>query len=122
MKIVIAQMQHETNTFSPVPTPWEAFGHNGPLLGARALEGMRGTRTAMGGLIAVAEAAGVEIVTPVAGYAPPSGPVDGAAWDRFCALICEAVDQGCDAVMLARRRHCGRESWEHQARPARPAL
>lgn len=100
MKIVIAQMQHETNTFSPVPTPWEAFGRDGPLLGTRALEGMRGTRTAMGGLIAVAEAAGAEIVTPVAGYAPPSGPVDGAAWDRFCTLICDAVDQGCDAVML----------------------
>ena len=33
MKFVIAQMQHETNTFSPVPTPWEAFGKDGPLLG-----------------------------------------------------------------------------------------
>lgn len=100
MKIVIAQMQHETNTFSPVPTPWEAFGRDGPLLGAKALAGMRGTRTAMGGFIDVAEAAGAEVVTPVAGYAPPSGPVDGRAWDRFCALVCEAVDAGCDAVML----------------------
>ena len=26
MKFVIAMMQHETNTFSPLPTPFEAFG------------------------------------------------------------------------------------------------
>jgi microcystin degradation protein MlrC len=33
MKVVIAQLQHETNTFSPVPTPWESFGgHGGPAL------------------------------------------------------------------------------------------
>jgi len=44
MKIVIAQMQHETNTFSPVPTPWEAFGNHGPFLGRAAYEAMKGTR------------------------------------------------------------------------------
>ncbi|WP_224020189.1 M81 family metallopeptidase, partial [Burkholderia vietnamiensis] len=26
MKILIARMNHETNTFSPVPTPLAAFG------------------------------------------------------------------------------------------------
>ncbi|WP_205169476.1 M81 family metallopeptidase, partial [Burkholderia sp. LMG 13014] len=30
MKILIARMNHETNTFSPVPTPLAAFGRNGP--------------------------------------------------------------------------------------------
>ena len=33
MKIVIADFKHETNTFSPVPTPWESFGPGGPYLG-----------------------------------------------------------------------------------------
>ena len=28
MKILIARMNHETNTFSPVPTPLAAFGRN----------------------------------------------------------------------------------------------
>ena len=41
MKFVIAQMQHETNTFSPVPTPWEAFGNDGPLIGRDAFEAIR---------------------------------------------------------------------------------
>ncbi len=100
MKIVIAQMEHETNTFSPVPTPWEAFGPAGPYLGDAARKAMKGTRTPIGAFLDLAEAAGAEIVTPVAGFAYPSGPVDGKAYDRFCELICEAATTGCDAVFL----------------------
>jgi len=100
MRFLIAQMQHETNTFSPVPTPWEAFGKDGPYVGHAALEAMRGTRMAIGAFIDIAESAGAEIVLPVAGYASPSGPVDGKAFDRFCELIVDAARQGCDAIML----------------------
>jgi microcystin degradation protein MlrC len=100
MKIVIAQMQHETNTFSPVPTPWEAFGNNGPFLGRAAYEALKGTRVPMAAFIDVAEGAGAELATPVAAWANPSGPVDGDAYDRICDLICEAVAGGCDAVFL----------------------
>jgi microcystin degradation protein MlrC len=100
MRIVIAQMQHETNTFSPVPTPWEAFGNDGPFLGKAAYDAMRGTRLPMAAFIDVAEAAGAEVVTPIAAWANPSGPVDGAAYDRICGAICDAVAKGCDAVFL----------------------
>ena len=100
MKIVIAQMEHETNTFSPVPTPWEAFGPNGPYLGEAAHHAMKGTRTPIGAFIDLAGRAGAEIVTPLAAFAYPSGPVDGAAHDRFCELICAAVARGCDAIFL----------------------
>jgi len=32
MRLLIAMMKHETNTFSPVPTPLARFGHGpGPL-------------------------------------------------------------------------------------------
>jgi len=40
MRIVIAQMKHETNTFSPVPTPLERFR---PLYGDAAMEAHMGT-------------------------------------------------------------------------------
>ena len=93
-------MQHETNTFSPIPTPWEAFGENGPLLGRDALEGMKGTRLPMAAFLELARREGAEVVTPIAAFANPSGPVDGGAYDRICALICEAVRQGCDAIFL----------------------
>ncbi len=100
MKFVIAQMQHETNTFSPVPTPWEAFGNHGPLLGDAAAEAVRGTNFAMAAFLDLAAKAGAEAVTPVAAWANPSGPVDAGAYDRICAAICDAVAQGCDAIFL----------------------
>jgi microcystin degradation protein MlrC len=100
MRFVIAQMQHETNTFSPVPTPWEAFGSHGPSIGRDALEAIEGTRVPMAAFIDLARRQGAEMVTPVAAWANPSGPVDGAAYDRICALICDAVRAGCDAIFL----------------------
>jgi microcystin degradation protein MlrC len=100
MKFVIAQMQHETNTFSPVATPWEAFGNNGPLLGETAGHAMRGTNFAMAAFLDLARQSDAQVVTPIAAWANPSGPVDGAAYDRICAAICEAVAEGCDAVLL----------------------
>ena len=100
MKVVIAQMQHETNTFSPVPTPWESFGNDGPPQGSAAYNAMKGTRLPMAAFIDLAEAAQAQVVTPVAAWANPSGPVDGKAYDRICELICNEVSKGCDAVFL----------------------
>jgi len=100
MKFVIAQMQHETNTFSPVPTPWEEFGPKGPYLGRDAFEAMKGKGMAMAAFLDLAAKAGAQVVTPIAAWANPSGPVDGRAYDRICEAICDAVAQGCDAVFL----------------------
>ena len=100
MKIVIAQMQHETNTFSPVPTPWEEFGPKGPYLGRDAFEAMKGKGMAMAAFLDLAAKIGAEVVTPVAAWANPSGPVDGNAYDRICDAICNDVAGGCDAVLL----------------------
>jgi len=100
VKFVIAQMQHETNTFSPVSTPWEAFGKDGPSLGKAAYEAAKGTRVPMAAYLELAERVGAEIVTPLAAWANPSGPVDGKAYDRFCDLIGDAVSRGCDAIFL----------------------
>ncbi len=100
MKIVIAQMEHETNTFSPVETPWESFGPDGPYIGVDAYRAMKGTKTPIGAFIDIAEEANADIITSVAGFAYPSGPVSGVAYDRFCELIIEDVRQGCDLIML----------------------
>ena len=43
---------------------------------------------------------GAEVVTPIAAWANPSGPVDGNAYDRICEAICNDVAKGCDAVLL----------------------
>ena len=102
MRVVIAMMKHETNTFSPVPTPLERFarGQSTPYYGEDALEAMRGHGTCMGGFIHLAEEAGAEIVTPIAANAWPSGPVHDDAYEHMAGTICEAVAKGCDAVLL----------------------
>ncbi len=102
MRLVIAMMKHETNTFSPVPTPLERFaaGQRAPLEGSDAYRAFKGTGTAMGAFIDLAEAAGADIVTPIAADAPPSGPVEDAAYRHICDRICAAAEAGCDAMLL----------------------
>jgi len=99
MKILIARMNHETNTFSPVPTPYESFGTNGPALGQAAYDENVHARTAMGAYIKLASDAGAEIVTPLSAMAFPSGTVDTDGFNQMCDSILEAVP-GCDALML----------------------
>ena len=56
VKIGIAMMSHETNTFSPVLTDLYRVsgGHGEPLRGAQALDVYRGTASCLGGYIEVA--------------------------------------------------------------------
>lgn len=100
MKAVVAMLKHETNTFSPVPTPLSRFGPDGPRYGEAALQAMRGTRTCMGAFIDLCEAAGIEVATPVAADARPSGPASAEVFEALCEPIVRAVEQGCDLVML----------------------
>ena len=102
MKLVLAQMKHETNTFSPVPTPLERFAHGRPRPpeGREALEDFKGTGTALGAFIDAAEEAGAEIVLPIAAQAWPSGRVDQGAFEYIAGRIVDAVKQGCDGVLL----------------------
>jgi microcystin degradation protein MlrC len=102
MRVVIAQMKHETNTFSPVPTPLARFAGDGevPLEGGDAYQAYKGTGAAIAAFIELAEEAGAEIVLPVAASAWPSGPVEDVAFEYIAGRICAAVADGCDAVLL----------------------
>lgn len=93
-------MEHETNTFSPVPTPLQRFGSPDVPTGSEAYRLFKGTGTGIGGFLDVADEAGMEIVTPIAGNAAPSGPVEANAYAVMCDAICEAVSQGCDVCFL----------------------
>jgi microcystin degradation protein MlrC len=102
MKLVIAQMKHETNTYSPVPTPITRFGTGGaaPPEGAAAIAAYRGTGSALAAFIELAEEAGAQYEVPIAASAWPSGPVHDAAFEHIASRICAAVARGCDAVLL----------------------
>jgi microcystin degradation protein MlrC len=97
MRFVVARLNHETNTFSPVPTPLVSFN---PRWNEDALHAGTGSRTAMGAFLAFAEARSAEVVTPVFATANPSGPVADEAFEAMAAAIVDAVGSECDAVLL----------------------
>ena len=100
MNIVAARMNHETNTFSPVPTPLASFGPDGPAFGAQALAQARGSRTGLGAFIAAAEARSDRITVALSATANPSGRVADAAFERMAGSIVAAAGAGCDLILL----------------------
>ena len=102
MRLLIAMMKHETNTFSPVPTPLARFGNGpGPLYGEAAIRAYRGTGTGLGAYLDLAEREAADIVLPIAAGAPPSSPVEDVAYAKITDTICEAVARGgFDGIML----------------------
>ncbi len=102
MRVVVAMFKHETNTFSPIVTDLARFEAWGCQFGEAARAAYQGTAMPFGAYLelAEAEAAGAEIVTPVAAEAMPSGPVTEAAYERLAGAILDAVKEGCDAALL----------------------
>ena len=103
MRLLLATLSHETNTFSPVPTRLDRFCRNGTILlsAQAAIDFYRGTGTCMGGYLAVADELHADVVVPLCASAPPSGPVDSDAYETFCRMITDAVAQGgYDALWL----------------------
>src|SRR5580658_5009983 len=100
-RFVVAMMMHETNTFSPLPTPIESFAKRGDLHGPGAIAAAEGTNTPLGGFISLMRETGDEFVVPMAGNANPSGLVTEAAFEEMAGAIVGAVAEGCDGVMLA---------------------
>src|SRR5450432_4081189 len=100
-RYVIALIKHETNTFSPVPTPLMSFGHgNGPAFGAAARARFEHTNTPMAAYLDIARRERAEVVTPVAAESWPSNKASRATFETLLAPLEAAVRAGCDAVML----------------------
>ena len=100
MRIVIAMMKHETNTFSPIVTDWERFQQWGAYRGVAVQQTYGETGMPVAAYIKLARARRAEVVTPIAAEAMPSGPVLEKAYEYMTGLICDAVASGCDAVLL----------------------
>ena len=101
MRVAVAMMSHETNTFSPVVTDLARFSGTGtvPPEGADAYRIFRDTASCLGGFIEVCEAHQAEVVIPVAAGAAPSGPVAREAYEYMCERIVAAATD-CDAMLL----------------------
>jgi len=97
MRLLLAMMKHETNTFSPVVTDLARFsraGGSAPDSGASAVAAYRGTGTVTGAYIEIAEREGAEFELAIAADAWPSGPVEDAAYEAMCETILAAVKRG----------------------------
>ncbi|MGI9515152.1 MAG: M81 family metallopeptidase [Anderseniella sp.] len=92
-RIVVAGFQHETNTFAPIPTPFETFKEGGawPAMkfGAEVTETLSGLNLPMGGFLD--EADDFDIVPILWTFAEPGGYVTDDAFDRISGMIVDGV-------------------------------
>ena len=102
MRLLLAQMKHETNTFSPVITDLARFARGQPLpfYGDEAYQAYKGTGSALGAFIDAAERVGADFSIPIAANAWPSGPVEDDAYEHMCTRILDALDMRWDAILL----------------------
>jgi microcystin degradation protein MlrC len=99
LKIAVAGFSHETNTFSPLPTPYEVFakkaGEGRGLLEREDLLKLRGTKFNNGfsGFYDVADQEGYQIEPLVFASATPSGQVDRDAFEKISDQICDLLEK-----------------------------
>jgi microcystin degradation protein MlrC len=109
MRVFIAALNHETNSFSPIPASLASFEARGlyrpsqlaPEARAAALAPLR-PAGGFGDFIACAEARGDDYVVGLAGHAEPSGPLGQADYEtlRDEMLADLAAAMPVDAVLL----------------------
>ena len=101
---VAAVLRHETNTFSPIPTPIKDFGRvgptNGPATGDDTWRFYRNTNNPVAAYIDLAEKEGVELDFPFAGNAHPSAPAPDEILDICSEAVIASIKKGCDALFL----------------------
>lgn len=102
LTIAAAELSHETNTFSSVPTVMESFERSGLRRGAAISQSLRQSETSFAGFFDGADWHGFLLVPILAVWATPSGMVDG---DALTSLLNEIVtglgSSRPDGVLLA---------------------
>lgn len=89
MRFFTGGINHETNTFSPIPADGERFRVMNYDRGQELFERYGGTKTAIGGFIDAAREHGVELVPSIYSFAMPSGAVTRA---EFEAQMADTLD------------------------------
>ena len=129
MKVFLAMMSHETNTFSNVPADRRQFEARNLHYGGEILEAFRDTGTCVGGMIDVAKRRDITLVPSVAASASPAGRVtreiyaavkdriladlaatgrvDGVLLDLHGAMVPEGLDDGEGDLIAAVRTAVG---------------
>jgi len=105
MRIAIGGFQHETNTFAPSRATFDDFVRGGgwpPLLtGEQIFDGVRGMNLPLAGFIAAMKDSNHQLLPTAWAAATPSAQVTEDAFERFSALLLDAIRQAApEAVYL----------------------
>ena len=102
-RVLTAQIKHETNTFSILPTTLNSYRARVLYEGDEVKERLKGTNNELAGVMDVAAEKGWELVTPIAGDATPSGKVSSEAWKYLASAVFNALknDGPFDAVLIS---------------------
>ena len=100
MRVGIAYLIQETNSFSPIPTKLEDFRIS---TGRCALERWKGTKTEFGAFIDFLSDSRIEAVPLLAGWAITQGPIEADEFSRLKAQFATELEQvgRLDGLLLA---------------------
>jgi len=105
MRVGIAYLIQETNSFSPIPTKLEDFRIS---TGRCALERWKGTKTEFGAFIDFLSDSRIEVVPLLAGWAITQGPIEADEFSRLKAQFATELEQvgRLDGLLLALHGRC----------------
>lgn len=99
MRVAIARMSHETNTFSCVETHLADFN---PSYGQEIFKIYGNTRTELGGFLKILLHHDIDVLPTLAANATPSGPLIQEDYEYICQKIVEEVREGNpDGILLS---------------------
>jgi microcystin degradation protein MlrC len=101
-RVLSAEINHETNTFSILPTTIHSYKARRFYRGEEIRRAMAGTRTEIGAHFDAAEKYGWSLVQPITAQATPGGKTTAEAWAELCQSVLEGCREGpFDGVLLA---------------------
>ncbi len=103
MRIALAGLMHESNTFAESPTTFRHFQEAKLHYGQDVISIWKDAHHEMGGFIAGAEAHGFDPVPILMGWATPSGPVTEEAFEKIVGDIIRGLKEAghLDGLLLA---------------------
>jgi microcystin degradation protein MlrC len=100
--VLIGQIEHETNTFSALPTGMTEFADASLHYGTDVIADLTGTNTAVGGFLRVADDEDWDVVPTVAADATPGGVVTADARETLLEEVLDGIEKSDpDGVLLA---------------------
>jgi len=101
-RILSAEISHETNTFSILPTTLSLYKARRYYRGEEIRKALSGTRTEIGAHLDAAKKFGWDLVQPLAAAAVPGGKTPAADWAHLSGTVVDTCGGGSfDGVLLS---------------------